>query len=98
MMNFLGVPTGAAYHVVVALTQFLGPLGPGLAAAAAIVVFTVAVRLLLSPLSFLAIRGKASLARLQRKVTELPKRSPSQPDRLQAELTALYRAEGGGMV
>ena len=34
MMNFLGVPTGAAYHVVVALTQFLGPLGPGLAAAA----------------------------------------------------------------
>ncbi len=98
MVSFLGVPTGAAYHVVVALTQILGPLGPGLAAGAAIVVFTVAVRLLLSPLSFFALRGQASLARLQAKVAELRQRYARQPERLQAELTALYRAEGGGML
>ena len=57
MSGFLGVPVGAAYHLVSALTYLLTPVAGGLAAAAAIVLFTAAVRLLLSPLSLRALRG-----------------------------------------
>jgi len=98
MLGFLGAPMGAAYHIVFALAQFLAPVSGGLATAAAIVVFTVAVRLLLSPLSALAYRGQARMSRLQPQVAELRRKHAHQPDRLQQELTALYRAEGGGML
>ena len=98
MFGFLSAPVGVAYHIVVALSMFLTPLGGGLATAVAIVLFTVGVRLLLSPLSYHAIRGQASMSALQPKITELRKRYQGQPDKLQQELTALYRAEGGGML
>jgi YidC/Oxa1 family membrane protein insertase len=98
MLGFLGVPIGAAYHIVFALAQFLAPVSGGLATAAAIVVFTAAVRLLLSPLSVLAYRGQARMSGLQPKIAELRRKHARQPDRLQTELTALYRAEGGGML
>jgi len=98
MLGFLSAPMGAAYHVVVSLALFLTPLAGGLATAAAIVAFTMAVRLLLSPLSYHAFRGQASMAALQPKVSDLRKRYGSQPERLQRELTALYRAEGGGIL
>ena len=98
MLGFLSAPTGVAYHIVVALAQFLTPLTGGLATAAAIVVFTAAVRLLLAPLSYHAFRGQASMSALQPKIADLRMRYASQPDRLQQELTALYRAEGGGML
>jgi YidC/Oxa1 family membrane protein insertase len=98
MLGFLSVPLDAAYHLVFALAQFLAPIPGGLATAAAIVVFTVAVRLLLSPLSVLAYRGQDRIARLQPAIAELRRKHGHQPDRLQRELTALYRAEGGGML
>jgi YidC/Oxa1 family membrane protein insertase len=98
MLGFLSAPMGAAYHIVASLALFLTPLAGGLATAAAIVVFTAAVRLLLSPLSYHAFRGQASMTALQPKVSDLRKRYGSQPERLQRELSALYRAEGGGMV
>jgi YidC/Oxa1 family membrane protein insertase len=98
MLGFLSAPMGVAYHVVVSIALFLTPLAGGLATAAAIVVFTLAVRLLLSPLSYHAFRGQASMSALQPKVAELRKRYARQPDRLQRELTALYQAEGGGML
>ena len=98
MLGFLGVPIGAAYHIVFALTQFLAPVSGGLATAAAIVVFTAAVRLLLSPLSVLAYRGQARMSGLQPRIAELRRKHAHRPDRLQTELTALYRAEGGGML
>jgi YidC/Oxa1 family membrane protein insertase len=98
MLGFLGAPLGVAYHVVFALAQFLTPLAGGLATAAAIVVFTMAVRLLLAPLSYYSLRGQTAMSALQPKIAELRKRYARQPDRLQAELTALYRAEGGGML
>ena len=59
MPNFLGVPVDAAYHLVSGLTGILMPVLGGLAAVAAIVVFTMAVRLLLMPLSLRALRGQA---------------------------------------
>ena len=43
----LDVPVGVACHVVSALATWLAPLPGGLATAAAIVVFTVALRLVL---------------------------------------------------
>ena len=98
MLSFLDAPIGLAYHIVFALAQLLTPLGAGLATAAAIVVFTAAVRLLLSPLSYHAYRGQAAMTTLQPKIAEIRKRYASQPERLQHELTALYRAEGGGML
>jgi YidC/Oxa1 family membrane protein insertase len=98
MLAFLNGPVAVAYHVVFALSQFLAPLTGGLATAAAIVVFTLAVRLLLSPLSFAALRGQARIAALQPRIAELRTRCARQPDRLQRELTALYAAEGGGML
>jgi YidC/Oxa1 family membrane protein insertase len=98
MLGFLSAPMGVAYHVVVLLAQFLTPLAGGLATAAAIIVFTVAVRLLLCPLSYHALRGQARISALQPKVGELRKRFAGQPERLQQELTTLYRAEGGGLL
>ena len=96
MSSLLGVPMGAAYHLVFALTQFLTPVAGGLAAAAAIVLFTAAVRLLISPLSFRALRGQAAIARLAPQVQALRARYGRQPERFGQELTALYRREGTG--
>jgi YidC/Oxa1 family membrane protein insertase len=94
MSAFLGVPVDAAYHLVSLLTAILTPLAGGLAAAAAIVAFTMAVRLLLLPLSYRAVRGMSAQARLAPRAQALRKEHAGQPDRLQRELSALYRAEG----
>jgi YidC/Oxa1 family membrane protein insertase len=94
MTALFGVPVDAAYHLVYALTNVLTPVLGGLAAVAGIVVFTVAVRALVTPLSFRAMRGQAALARLAPQVEALRKRHGKQPERLQRELTALYQREG----
>jgi YidC/Oxa1 family membrane protein insertase len=98
MSSLLSAPTGVAYNFVVILAHVLAPVAGGLATAAAIVVFTVAVRLLLSPLTFFAMRGQASIAAMQPRVQELRVRYAKHPERLQEELTALYREQGGGML
>ena len=97
MSAFFGVPVDAAYHLVSLFAGFLTPLLGGLAAATAIVGFTMAVRLLLLPLSYRAMRGIAAQARVAPLVQDLQKRYARQPDRLQRELTAAYRAEGTSM-
>lgn len=94
MPALFGVPVDAAYRVVLALTNVLTPVLGGLAAVAGIVVFTVAIRLLVMPLSFRALRGQAAQARLAPQVQKLRQRYGRQPERLQRELTALYRREG----
>jgi YidC/Oxa1 family membrane protein insertase len=94
MSGFLGVPVDAAYHLVFALTHLLTPLAGGLAAVAAIILFTAAVRLLISPLSFRALRGQAAVARLAPQIQTLRTRYGRQPERFQRELTALYKREG----
>src|SRR5215472_16327041 len=97
MSGFLGVPVDAAYHLVSLFSSFLTPLLGGLATAAAIVGFTMAVRLLLLPLSYRAMRGIAAQARVAPLAQDLRKRYAGQPDRLQRELTAAYQAEGTSM-
>jgi YidC/Oxa1 family membrane protein insertase len=98
MNAVFGVPVDAAYHLVLALTNFFSPVLGGLAAVAAIVVFTMAIRLLLTPLSFRALRGQAAMARLAPQIQELRKRYGRQPERLQRELTALYAREGRSLL
>ena len=93
MSGFFGVPVGAAYHLVFALTHLLTPVAGGLAAAGAIVLFTAAVRLLISPLSFRALRGQAAMTRLAPQVQALRTRYGRQPERFSRELTALYKQE-----
>ena len=97
MPSFLGVPVDAAYHLVSGLTGILTPVLGGLAAVAAIVAFTMAVRLLLMPLSLRALRGQAIQARLAPQLAALRQRFGRQPERLQREMAALYRREGTGM-
>jgi YidC/Oxa1 family membrane protein insertase len=97
MSSFLGVPVDAAYHLVSGLTGVLTPALGGLAAVAAIVVFTMAVRLLLMPLSLRALRGQAAQARLAPQLVALRQRYGKQPERLQREMAALYKREGTSM-
>ncbi len=96
-----GVPVELAYHLVCWIAAILAPPLGGLAAAAAIIAFTVAIRLLLLPLGYFAVRGsvrgEGARARLQPKLAELQRRHARNPQRLQEELGALYRAEGSGM-
>jgi YidC/Oxa1 family membrane protein insertase len=94
MSVFPGVPVDAAYHVVSALAGLLAPLPGGLAAAAAIVLFTAGVRLVLLPLSYRTMRGMEAQARLAPRVQALRKQHAGQPDRLRRELAALQEAEG----
>ncbi len=95
---FLGVPVDAAYHLVCALTSLLTPVLGGLAAAAGIIAFTMAVRLLIAPLSFRALRGQAAQARLVPQLQALNQRYARQPERLRSEAAALYRREGTTML
>ncbi len=94
MFSFLGVPVDAAYHLVSGLTGILTPVLGGLAAVAAIVAFTMAVRVLLLPLSLRALRGQAVQARLAPQLQALRRRFARQPERRQREMAALYRREG----
>jgi YidC/Oxa1 family membrane protein insertase len=97
MSTLFGVPVDAVYHLVFALTTLLTPLLGGLAAVVGIVVVTAAVRLLVTPLTFRALRGQAAQARLAPELQRLRQRYAKKPDRLQRELTALYQREGTSM-
>jgi len=96
-----GIPVDLAYHLVCWIAAISAPLLGGLATAAAIIAFTVVIRLLLLPLGYFAVRGsvrgEGARARLQPKIAELQRRHARNPQRLQEELGALYRAEGSGM-
>ncbi len=97
MFSLFGVPVDAAYHVVTAISAALTPLAGGLAVAAAIIVFTVAVRLMVLPFSYYASRGQITQARIAPQAQALRQRYAKQPERLTRELAALYRENGTGM-
>jgi YidC/Oxa1 family membrane protein insertase len=94
MFSILGVPVDAAYHLV---AGFTGILTPALGAVAAIIAVTMAVRIILMPLSFRALRGQAVQARLAPQLLALRQRYARQPERLQKEMSALYKREGTSM-
>jgi YidC/Oxa1 family membrane protein insertase len=96
MLSLFGVAVDAAYHLVSVFAVVLAPVTGSLAAAAAIVAFTMTVRLLLLPLSYRGARGMASQARLLPQVQALQKRHARNPERLQREVADLYQREGTG--
>jgi YidC/Oxa1 family membrane protein insertase len=98
MTSFVGVPVDAAYHLVSGFTSFLTPLLGGAAGVAAIILFTMAVRAVLMPLSLRALRGQAAAARLAPQLQGLHQQYAKQPERLQREMAALYQREGTSML
>jgi YidC/Oxa1 family membrane protein insertase len=85
---------GAAAHLVSIFTFAAAPLAGANAAAVGIIGLTVAVRLLLSPLSYLQVRGERRRATLAPRLRELQDRYRDDRPRLQAETMALYRDAG----
>jgi len=94
MLSIFGVPVDAAYSLVSGFTGILTPVLGGLAAVAAIIAFTMAVRVLLMPLSLRALRGQAAQAMLAPQLQALRQRYARQPEKLQKEMSALYKREG----
>jgi YidC/Oxa1 family membrane protein insertase len=85
---------GVAYSVLFWLTGALAPLDGGAAVAVAIVTLTALVRLALLPLSRRRARAQRAQAGLAPKLLELRDRHRDDPQRLQAELAALYGSAG----
>jgi YidC/Oxa1 family membrane protein insertase len=75
------------------LADLLQPLFHGSAAAAAIVLFTAFVRLLVHPLSRAAARGQRARAELQPRIAELRKKHGKNPEKLQKAIIELHTAE-----
>ncbi|MEU5042697.1 YidC/Oxa1 family membrane protein insertase [Streptomyces griseorubiginosus] len=75
------------------LADLLHPLFGATAAAAAIVLFTAFVRLLVHPLSRAAARGQKARTRLQPKIAELRRKHKDSPDELQKAVLELHAEE-----
>ncbi|MEU1317419.1 YidC/Oxa1 family membrane protein insertase [Streptomyces tibetensis] len=75
------------------LADLLQPLFGASAAAAAIVLFTALVRLLVHPLSRAAARGQKARTALQPKIAELRKKHGKNPERLQKAVLELHAEE-----
>jgi YidC/Oxa1 family membrane protein insertase len=75
------------------LADLLQPLFHASAAAAAIVLFTAFVRLLVLPLSRASARGQRARVALQPRIAELRKKHSRNPERLKRELVKLHTEE-----
>ncbi|BCM67156.1 MULTISPECIES: YidC/Oxa1 family membrane protein insertase [Streptomyces] len=75
------------------LADLLTPLFHASAAAAAIVLFTALVRLLVHPLSRAAARGRRAQAALQPRIAELRRKHAKDPQRLQQAVLELHTRE-----
>ncbi|MGX1542867.1 YidC/Oxa1 family membrane protein insertase [Streptomyces adustus] len=80
-------------HLVEQLADLLDPLFHASAAAAAIVLFTALVRLLVHPLSRAAARGGRARAALQPRIAELRRRHAKNPEKLQQAVLELHAEE-----
>ncbi|KOV59190.1 YidC/Oxa1 family membrane protein insertase [Streptomyces sp. MMG1121] len=89
MSVFFSAFAGLVEH----LADLLTPLFHGSAAAAAIVLFTALVRLLVHPLSRAAARGQRARAELQPRIAELRKKHAKDPERLQKAVLELHAEE-----
>ncbi|MFJ9536417.1 YidC/Oxa1 family membrane protein insertase [Streptomyces sp. NPDC101225] len=80
-------------HLVEQLADLIQPLFGATAAAAAIVLFTALVRLLVHPLSRAAARGQKARTALQPQIAELRARHKNDPQKFQQALLALHAEE-----
>ncbi|WP_030682116.1 YidC/Oxa1 family membrane protein insertase [Streptomyces sp. NRRL B-1347] len=79
--------------LVARLADLLEPLFHGSAMAAAIVLVTACVRLLIHPLSRAAARGQKARAKLNPQIAELRKKHGKNPEKLQKAVLELHRKE-----
>ncbi|GAB3825243.1 YidC/Oxa1 family membrane protein insertase [Kribbella italica] len=94
MPSFLDAPINGAYQLVSWIAGVLEPVGGPYAAALAIIAFTLAVRLLLLPLSLRAVRGEKSRAVLMPQIQEISKLHSKNPERAQKEIAKLQADSG----
>ncbi|RSM47694.1 protein translocase component YidC [Actinoplanes sp. ATCC 53533] len=92
----LDAVVGVAHSALEGLATLLTPAAGGLAAALAIVLLTVAVRLLISPLTWLQARSAKRGAALAPQLAALRERHRDDPVLLATETLALQRANGAG--
>ncbi|WP_447041989.1 YidC/Oxa1 family membrane protein insertase [Streptomyces sp. DSM 118878] len=85
----MSVFAGLVEHIADAVE----PLFHGSATAAAIVLFTACVRLLVHPLSRASARGQKARAKLSPQIAELRKKHAKNPERLQEAVMELHRKE-----
>lgn len=96
-MSVFDAPVDGAYHLVSAIVSVIEPAAGQFAVAAAIVLFTVAIRLLLHPLSRAAVRGERSRSVLLPRIAELRTKYKDDPDRLRAEVTKVQAESGSSL-
>ena len=89
MSTFMSVFASLVEH----LADLLQPLFHASAAAAAIVLFTALVRLLVHPLSRASARGQRPRAKLQPRIAELRKKHKKSPEKLQKAIMELHAEE-----
>jgi YidC/Oxa1 family membrane protein insertase len=92
-MFLLDVPVSAAHDLVSSLAGWLDALGEP-STAAAIILFTAAVRLLLVPLAVAQARAERTRMRLLPQLQALQEKYAKDPRRVQKETADLYAAEG----
>jgi YidC/Oxa1 family membrane protein insertase len=92
----LDAVVGVAHSALGGLATLLTPVAGELSAALAIVLFTVAVRLLISPLTWLQARSAQRGAALAPQLAALRERHRDDPVLLATETLALQRANGAG--
>lgn len=98
-MDLLALPPvaavlDAAYRALMGLTHLLQPLAGTGAAAAAVVLVTLAVRAALIPVGVAQARGERTRARLAPRLAALQRRHRDDPAALQRATAALYAEEG----
>ncbi len=92
----LDAVVGVAHIALEGLATLLTPVAGGFSAALAIVCFTVAVRLLISPLAWMQARSARRGAALAPRLAALRERHRDDPVLLATETLALQRANGAG--
>lgn len=83
----------ATYGALTGLSDLLTPIAGASAAALAVVLVTLLVRALLIPVGISQAKAEQTRARLAPKLRELQRRHKKNPERLQKEMMALYKAE-----
>ncbi|MEU4194281.1 membrane protein insertase YidC [Kribbella sp. NPDC026611] len=94
MPSFLEAPVAGAYHLLTSLVTSIHPFAGSYAAAVAIILCTLLVRLCLVPLSVRAQRGLQARALLVPELKKLTDKHRGNPERLQREITKLQADSG----
>jgi YidC/Oxa1 family membrane protein insertase len=95
-MSIFSSVVDAAHSALELLTAVLTPIAGSFATALAIIVFTLFVRLMISPLTYLQVRAERRRAALAPDLAALRAKFPDDPVRLATETIAMQRAAGVG--